>query len=85
MSLKLPENVIDTLNEAGFGGRYLYVPLIRKEKTHSEQVYEQMLNCLRAGKRIDLDEYQNQVSYRTLYRLKEKALDEHKKMGAHEK
>lgn len=82
MSLKIPENVVDELNDAGLGGRLVYIPL-RREKNASEKVYEQMLVRLRSGKQIDLDHYQNQVSLRTLYRLKQKAIDEHK--GAHEK
>lgn len=82
MSLRIPENVVDALNDAGLGGRLVYIPL-RRGKNASERVYEQMVERLKAGKCIDLDHYQNQVSLRTLYRLKQKAIDEFK--GAHEK
>ena len=71
---KLPESLVQDLNEAGLGGRLVYVPLVRR--TISDQIYESMISMLKAGESIDLDEFQNMVSLRTLYRLKTKATED---------
>lgn len=78
MSIEIPEPVISELNAAGLGGRLIYIPLRRKERSPSELAYAHMLASLKAGKQIDFDRYQNMVSLRTLYRLKQKAIDEYK-------
>ena len=72
--MRLPNNYIEKLNELGFGGRLIYVPLLRK--TTSDIVYEDMLKRAQQGKHIDLENYRNTVSMRTLYRLKQKAIKE---------
>lgn len=70
--MKLPEEYIQKLNSLGFGGRLVYVPLAKK--TASDAVYADMLQKARQRKHIDIDEYRNTVSMRTLYRLKKKAI-----------
>lgn len=72
---KVPEGIVKDLNAAGLGGRLVYVPLIGR-KTISDEVYEAMISGLKTGKGIDLDDFQNMVSLRTLYRLRTKAIEE---------
>ena len=71
---KLPDTIVQDLNAAGLGGRLIYVPL--RKKTISDEICQTMISRLEAGKDIDLDEFQNMVSMRTLYRLKAKAIGE---------
>lgn len=68
---KLPDAVIDILNAQGLGGKLVYVPL--KRETTSDRVYAVMLADLQAGKRIDVNDFKNEVSVKTLYKLREKA------------
>jgi nucleoid DNA-binding protein len=74
MGKKLPEEIVEDLNAAGMGGRLVYIPLRNRAKTLSDKIYETMLNTLKSGKSIELDDFQNMVSLRTLYRLKKKAI-----------
>jgi hypothetical protein len=76
MGKKLPEKIVEDLNAVGLGGRLVYIPLRNRAKTISDEIYEVMTSKLKAGKIIDLDEFQNLVSLRTLYRLKAKAIEE---------
>ncbi|HWR57490.1 MAG TPA: hypothetical protein VN328_01265 [Thermodesulfovibrionales bacterium] len=76
MGKKLPESIVEDLNTAGLGGRLVYVPLRNRAKTISDEIYEAMVAKLKTEKNIDLDEFQNMVSLRTLYRLKTKATEE---------
>jgi len=76
MGKKLPERLVEDLNAEGLGGRLIYIPLRNRAKTISDEIYESMTSGLKAGKSIDLDEFRNLVSLRTLYRLKAKAIEE---------
>ncbi|MGD0884351.1 MAG: hypothetical protein ABSA46_05640 [Thermodesulfovibrionales bacterium] len=71
---KLPESIVHGLNAVGLGGRLIYVPLVKR--TVSDEIFDAMTSTLMAGKRINLDEFQNMVSLRTLYRLRSKAIEE---------
>ena len=74
MGKKLPESLVEDLNAAGLGGRLIYIPLRNRAKTISDEIYQAMLSTLEAGNSINLDEFQNMVSLRTLYRLRKKAI-----------
>ena len=76
---KLPDSIVQDLNVAGLGGRLVYVPLLRKKKI-SDEIYEAMISTLKACKNINLDDFQNMVSARTLYRLKAKAIEEFERL-----
>lgn len=76
MGKKLPEKIVEDLNAVGLGGRLIYIPLRNRAKTISDEIYEAMLSRLSSGKMVDLDEFQNMVSLRTLYRLKTKAIED---------
>lgn len=78
MVKKLPERIVEDLNAVGLGGRLVYVPLRNRAKTISDQICETMLSTLKARKSISLDEFQNMVSLRTLYRLRTRAMEEFK-------
>lgn len=78
MGKRLPERIVEDLNREGLGGRLIYIPL--RNKTVSDEIYETMISRLNAGKGIDLDEFQNMVSLRTLYRLRAKAIGEHESL-----
>lgn len=80
MGKKLPERIVDDLNAVGLGGRLIYIPLRNRAKTISNEIYEAMICRLKAGKSIDLDEFQNMVSLRTLYKLRTKAIEEYKRL-----
>lgn len=74
--MTVPEHIVEELNAAGLGGRLIYIPLLRK--TVSQQVLQQMIERLQSGKQIDFDHYPSTVSVRTLYRLKQKAIETYK-------
>lgn len=80
MNKKLRPEILQELNEQGLGGRLVYIPLLGKAKP-SSKVYKSMLNTLRNGKQVQLSDYQNKVSYKTLVGLRKKALAEFHKEG----
>lgn len=71
MGNKLPDTIVNLLNAEGLGGKILYVPL--KKETVSDRVYKTMLSELKAGKQVDVNDFKNEVSVKTLYKLREKA------------
>jgi hypothetical protein len=76
MVKKLPEQIVEDLNAVGLGGRLIYIPLRNRAKTISDEIYEAMVSRLKEEKSIDLYQFQNMVSMRTLYRLKAKAIEQ---------
>jgi hypothetical protein len=76
---KLPDSIVQDLNVVGLGGRLVYVPLLKKKKI-SDEIYEAMISTLKVGKSINLDDFQNMVSLRTLYRIKTKAIEEFERL-----
>lgn len=67
--MKLPQDIVEKLNELGFGGKTIYVPIIRE----TELIYRDMCSRIERGENINIHEYRNKVSTKTLYRLKKKA------------
>lgn len=74
MGKKLPEEIVRDLNAVGLGGRLVYVPLVKK--TVSDEIYEAMTSMFKVGESINIDNFQNLVNLRTLYRLRTKATAE---------
>jgi hypothetical protein len=76
---KLPLEIVQRLNDLGRGGRMVYVPLLKASGNTRQVIVASMLDCLKQGLPIDLDEYRGlEISGRTLYRWQEQAIREYK-------
>ena len=73
---KIPEHLIQALNDVGIGGGMIYVPLRSVEKSRSDQVKDKMIESLRRGEVVNVKDYTRIVTVRTCYKQKELAINE---------
>jgi len=73
---KMPEQLIQALNDAGLGGRMIYVPIRSLAKSRSDQVLGKMLESLQCGDVINVKDYTRILTTRTIYKIREIAINE---------
>lgn len=75
---KLPEDLVQALNDLGCGGRSVYVPFRKKTKSASQAIRERMLATMMEGRLVEIDDYAALLTRRSLYKIKSKAEEEYR-------